>query len=206
MSGESSAAGRRNLSETATTGRYWKTGSTAYSRVKPASPRWNFPIRCSGLHGLLAEKEKPVSGLRKSLPRNRRRMWRHSFFERNARRSCAVEYRKQPGGHCKSVHRNVSGVLCQAGGGTALFCSESTVYAFGGVSCDFIKRHGTPWPIACWSRSTFGFPLLKRLRSKAGFRGFKPGFIRPFRAEILLSFISCIKNLLSGFFSGAALS
>lgn len=72
--------GRRNLSETATTGRYWKTGSTAYSRVKPASPRWNFPIRCSGLHGLLAEKEKPVSGLRKSLPRNRRRMWRHSFF------------------------------------------------------------------------------------------------------------------------------
>lgn len=54
---------------------------------------------------------------------------------RNARRSCAVEYRKQPGGHCKSVHRNVSGVLCQAGGGTALFCSESTVYAFGGVSC-----------------------------------------------------------------------
>ena len=26
--------------------------------------------------------------------------------------------------------------------------------------------------------------LLKRLRSKAGFRGFKPGFIRPFRAEI----------------------
>lgn len=74
------AAGRRNLSETATTGRYWKTGSTAYSRVKPASPRWNFPIRCSGLHGLLAGKEKPVSGLRKSLPRNRRRMWRHSFF------------------------------------------------------------------------------------------------------------------------------
>ena len=54
---------------------------------------------------------------------------------RNARRSCAVEYRKQPGGHCKSVHRNVSGVLCQAGGGTALFCSESTVYALGGVSC-----------------------------------------------------------------------
>lgn len=58
----------------------------------------------------------------------------------------------------------------------------------------YIKRHGTPWPIACWSRSTFGFPLLKRLRSKAGFRGFKPGFIRPFRAEILLSFISCFKK------------
>lgn len=57
------------------------------------------------------------------------------FSQRNARRSCAVEYRKQPGGHCKSVHRNVSGVLCQAGGGTALFCSESTVYAFGRVSC-----------------------------------------------------------------------
>ena len=74
------AAGRRNLSETATTGRYWKTGSTVYSRVKPESPRWNFPIRCSGLHGLLAGKEKTVSGLRKSLPRNRRRMWRHSFF------------------------------------------------------------------------------------------------------------------------------
>lgn len=36
--------------------------------------------------------------------------------------------------------------------------------------------------------------LLKRLRSKAGFRGFKPGFIRPFRAEILLSFISCFKK------------
>lgn len=77
---ENLRAGRRNLSETATTGRYWKTGSTAYSRVKPASPRWNFPIRCSGLHGLLAGKEKTVSGLRKSLPRNRRRMWRHSFF------------------------------------------------------------------------------------------------------------------------------
>lgn len=57
-----------------------ETGSTVYSRVKPASPRWNFPIRCSGLHGLLAGKEKPVSGLRKSLPRSRRRMWRHSFF------------------------------------------------------------------------------------------------------------------------------
>lgn len=74
------AAGRRNPSETATTGRHWKTGSTVYSRVKPESPRWNFPIRCSGLHGLLAGKEKTVSGLRKSLPRNRRRMWRHSFF------------------------------------------------------------------------------------------------------------------------------
>lgn len=73
-------SGRRNLSETATTGRYWKTGSTAYSWVKPESPRWNFPIRCSGLHGLLAGKEKTVSGLRKSLPRSRRRMWRHSFF------------------------------------------------------------------------------------------------------------------------------
>lgn len=102
---------------------------------KPASPRWNFPIRCSGLHGLLAGKTNPISGRRKSLPRSRRRMWRHSFSQRNARRSCAVEYRKQPGGHCKSVHRNVSGVLCQAGGGTALFCSEPTVYAFGGVSC-----------------------------------------------------------------------
>lgn len=56
------------------------SGSTAYSRVKPASPRWNFPIRCSGLHGLLAGKKNPISGLRKSLPRNRRRMWRHSFF------------------------------------------------------------------------------------------------------------------------------
>lgn len=42
--------------------------------------------------------------------------------------------------------------------------------------------------------------LLKRLRSKAGFRGFKPGSIRPFRAEILLSFISCFKKSSVGIF------
>lgn len=56
----------------------WLNGLLAGKTGNP--PRWNSPIRCSGLHGLLAGKEKPVSGLRKSLPRNRRRMWRHSFF------------------------------------------------------------------------------------------------------------------------------
>lgn len=35
---------------------------------------------------------------------------------------------------------------------------------------------------------------------EAGFRGFKPGFIRPFRAEILLSFISCFKKSSVGIF------
>ena len=123
------AAGRRNLSETATTGRHWKTGSTVYSQVKPASG--GISIRCSGLHGFGGEGGG--FGLRKSCRGIVGGCGGILFSQRNARRSCAVEYRKQRG-HCKA-HIDLCQESVSGRGGTALFCSESTVYAFGGVSC-----------------------------------------------------------------------
>lgn len=47
---------------------------------KTGKPPVEFPHPVFWVAWPLAGKEKTVSGLRKSLPRNRRRMWRHSFF------------------------------------------------------------------------------------------------------------------------------
>lgn len=94
-------------------------------------------------------------------------------------------------------------------------CQESCVRQGAGRPCFAVSRPFTrleEYPVFYKeARYTMAYRMLEpfdlrfssaqaRLRSKAGFRGFKPGFIRPFRAEILLSFISCFKKSSVGIF------
>lgn len=87
-------------------------------------------------------------------------------------------------------------------------CQESCVRQGAGRPCFAVSRPFTrleEYPVFYKeARYTMAYRMLEpfdlRFSSaqaateQSRFRGFKPGFIRPFRAEILLSFISCFKK------------